>query len=322
MITGASDLAQYMALRSANGQTSAKFEAAAATVAEGKIQNLRASLQADFKPLNAVQNTLSRLAAYSGASTQAAFFVDQQQSALDMISDLSTGLAQDLVAAHEAEATGTLDTISEGARSAFTQAVSTLNYAAGGRYLFSGANVTDAPLPAGEDMLATLEVEIAGMSHADAASHIHAFFTDDAGGYAAAYTGASDERIAFTIAPGQTVRSDVTALSPDLRQSLAAMATGALVSNADQAVTAGADLLSGAQAIADTRGTLGMVQERIETVQTRNGATATAMELRLAELTTPDMYEAATELENYEMALERLYLVTSRVSAMNFAEFM
>lgn len=51
MITGASDLAQHMALRSANSQASAKFEMAAATVAEGKIQNLRGALEANFKPL-------------------------------------------------------------------------------------------------------------------------------------------------------------------------------------------------------------------------------------------------------------------------------
>ena len=322
MITGASDLAQYMALRSANSQASANFHTAAATVSEGKIQDLRGALEANFKPLNAVQNALSRLDAYAEVTTQASFFMEQQQSALGMISDLSTSLAQDMVAAQEAEATGTLDTIAESARSAFTQSIATLNSAAGGRYLFSGANVVEAPLPAAEEMLSTLAVDIAGMSSSDAATHIQSYFMDDAGGYAASYQGAEDDGIAFTIASGQTVRSDLTALSPDLRQSLAAMAIGALVSDADQAVSAGADLLTGAHGIADARGTLGVVQERIETVQTRNSATSTAMELRVAELTTPDMYEAASDLENYEMALERLYLVTSRMSAMNFAEYM
>ncbi len=160
------------------------------------------------------------------------------------------------------------------------------------------------------------------MTSSDAATYIQTYFVDDAGGYAASYQGAADEGIAFTISAGQAVRSELTALSPGLRQSLAAMAVGALVSDADQAVSAGADLLTAAHGIADTRGSLGTTQERIETVQTRNSATATAMELRLAELTAPDMYEAASDLENYEMALERLYLVTSRMSAMNFAEYM
>lgn len=322
MITGASDLAQYMALRSANSQASTRFETAAATVAEGRFQNLRGALEANFKPLNAVQNALTRLEAYASVTTQASFFLEQQQSALGMISDLSTSLAQDMVAAQEADATGTLDTIAEGARSALTQSIATLNSAAGGRYLFSGANVAEAPLPSAEAILSTLSTDIAGMTSSDAATYIQTYFVDDAGGYAASYQGAADEGIAFTISAGQTVRSELTALSPDLRQSLAAMAVGALVSDADQAVSAGADLLTAAHGIADTRGSLGTTQERIETVQTRNSATATAMELRLAELTAPDMYEAASDLENYEMALERLYLVTSRMSSMNFAEYM
>ncbi|NVO22424.1 hypothetical protein [Donghicola mangrovi] len=322
MISASGDLAQYLALRRANTQVSSGFETAAATVAEGKIQNLRETFQSDFRPLNAVQNTLTRIGAYQEAGTQAAFFLEQQQAALGAVGDLATALSQDMVAAQESAATGTLDTISASARSAFEQTVGTLNGAAGGRHLFSGAAVDTAPLPDGSAMLQTLSTEIAGMSHADAAAHIQTFFTDPAGGYAASFAGAESEGVSFTIGDQQSASADLTAMSPALRQALAAMATGALIADADVVGEAGVALLTSAQGIADARGTIGVTQERIETFQARNSAMATSMELRLTEMTTPDMYDAASELEQYEQALERLYLVTSRMASMNFAEFM
>ncbi|MEY8880178.1 hypothetical protein [Donghicola sp. XS_ASV15] len=322
MITATGDLAQFLAMRRANTQVSTQFETAAATVAEGKIQDLRSALQADFRPLNAVQNTLTKMSAYQEASTQAAFFLGQQQSILGAISDIATTLSQDLVAAEEADATATLDTVSASARSAFGQTVAALNGAAGGRYLFSGAAVGQAPLASAAEMLDTLSTEIAGMSHSDAAAHIKAFFVDDAGGYAMSYGGTDSDLVSFTVADQQKVEANVTAMSAPLREALAAMATGALVSGPNQAVSAGTDLLSAAQGIASERGTLGIAEERVESLQTRNSSIATSMELRLTELTSPDMYEAASELEQYEQALERLYLVTSRMSALNFAEFM
>lgn len=322
MISASGDLAQYLTLRRANTQVGAGFETAAATVAEGKIQNLRETVQADFRPLNAVQNTLSRMAAYKDAGSQAGFFLEQQQAGLGAIGDLATSLAQDLVASQESVATGTLDTVASSARSAFEQTVSTLNGAAGGRFLYSGAAVDTAPLPAGTALLDTLATQISGMSATDAAAHIQTFFTDAAGGYAASFAGADAEYVAFSVGDRQRVSAQITAMSDPLREALAAMATGALVSDAEVAGQAGVGLLSSAQGIADARGTLGVMQERIETIQARNAAATTTMELRLTEMTTPDMFEAATELEQYEQTLERLYLVTSRMSAMNFAEFM
>lgn len=324
MILSSGDLAQTLALRSANARLSSQLETAAQTVADGKIQDLSAALGGDFRPLNAIQNALTKIEAFQTSTSEAAFFFDQQQTALGALSDIATSVGTDFVAADNSDATQTLATLTSVATSGFEQAVGYLNSTAAGRAIFSGAAVEDAPLPSAEDLLTAVSDAIStATSTAEAQDMIRTFFMDTAGGFETAqYQGSTTDGPSFRVDTDTKITSDLSALTPEIREVLSNLATAALVPDVDSMTDTGSALLGNAGDLAELSGVLGTTQARLETLEVTHSATTTSLELRHTDMTTPDMYEAATELENYEQALERLYLVTSRLSALSFAEYM
>jgi flagellar hook-associated protein 3 FlgL len=189
--------------------------------------------------------------------------------------------------------------------------------------LFSGANVTVSPLPQAEDLLQQLTSDVGHIADPQQrAAAIEAWFTSDGAGYEQSYAGSDDQRLEYSLSSGDRITASTTAMDPDIRQFLAQAATAALVPEVDVLETVGAELAASSQNFAEKSGLIGLSESRLETMSVRDAAERSALEIQITEMTVPDLYEAAVQLEENQQALERMYLVTSKLSSMSLADYL
>lgn len=256
------------------------------------------------------------------AATLAALRGIAVRHANDAATAMASGLAQgrEVVGAAAGDALG--------------RAVAALNLSLGGRALFSG-DATDRPAVAdASDFLAAGASAIAGApTGALAYDALTVAFTDPGGDFETSlYTGGDGDAPGAAIAPGEAVRTDLSARDPAIRDALKNLvaltqafdsASGldaaerdALANRAIAGLRTAADELSGAE------GQLGAMQERIAVVKSRNTAEEAALSLAYNELTGGDPYRAALELETAERQLETLFATTARLAGLSLANYL
>ena len=308
-----------------------QVQRASQEVASGRFSDIGAAVRGDFSPLLAIDASLSRLAAYKSNTTDAAFQTAAQQSAITGLSDLASGISTTLLAAKTTSTPAQIATLGADAKGRLASAIGLLNTQAAGRAVFSGTATDTLPLGSVEDMLAALQTAAAGTTTAgQVASAVNAWFADPLG-FGAFYQG--DTALSPTpIAAGEAAEISTTATDQALRDTLGGFAMAALIDRgvladdaserAALAQQAGQQLMSTEDARTTLAARIGTVEAQIEAARTRNSAEETSLGILRSDIGAVDPYEAATRLQTVESQLEALYLVTSRVSRLNLAEYL
>ena len=307
-----------------------QVQRASQEVATGKHADLGQALRGDFSPLLAIDASLSRLAAFRATATDAAFHAAAQQSAITGLSQLASGISTQLLGARDVSTPAQISTLASDARGRLGSAIGLLNTQASGRAVFAGQATDTVPLGTADDMLAALEIAAAGATTAGQVATAVATWFDDPLGYGAFYPGG----VALTgapVAPGERADLSTTAMDPAIRDTLAGLASAALLvrgilagnteERARLAATAGQSLTSSEEDRITLSARIGTVEAQIEAARTRNSAEETALGIVRSEIGSVDPYEAATRLENVRAQLESLYLVTARVSRLSLTEY-
>lgn len=317
------DLARNMMLRASNQRLMSEMQTLSETVAQGRVSDLAEHLKGDFRPLAAIEGRMATLSAFEQVMAEASAFLGAQQSAVTQLGENATALSETLLFSDASSGSNTEAVLAQEARNVFTQTVGALNGSAGGRSLFSGANVRAAPLPPADEMLEQLTLEFGAIAdpHQRAAA-IKDWFTADGAGYAQAYSGNDDQLVGYALSSGDRITATFTAMDPDIRDFLAQTATAALVPEVEVLESIGADLAASAQAFAEKSGLIGLSESRLEAMSVRDAAERSSLEIQLTDMTVPDLYEVAVRLEENQQALERMYLVTSKLSSMSLADYL
>ncbi|GKY86669.1 flagellin [Sinisalibacter aestuarii] len=292
------------------------------------------ALRGDYRPLAAIERSLTALAAYTSANTEAAGMLGAAQLALEHVQGLGQGLGTALLAAGTArDATSIAATAGE-ARQSFSAAVAGLNTRYGDRALFGGAATDRSPLASGEAMLAELVAVASGeTSAAGIAAAVDAWFDIAGGGFdTMAYRGSASDLGPLAIAEGESVaigmRADDTVLRDTLKGfALAALiAEGVLAGDPDEQAAlvadAGRRMIANDGDLTGLRADLGAAEARIEAARARNASEAAAYDLARVELIGADPYQTASELEAVYAQIETLYTVTARIAGLTFTDYM
>lgn len=327
------DMAQSFMLRSHNARLKADLLRQSQELSTGRVQDVGRRVGGDFSQLAGLERSLARIDAFSLATREATVLTEAMQGALGSISDQATSLAPNLLTAAQAGQPSHVDAIGADARGRFETALSRLNTRVGDRSLFAGTT-TNAPAVAdGETILGALVTATAGATTADdVAQAVSDWFDDPAGFATIGYLGGDQSLSPLTIGEGERVSIGTRADDPELRGTLKALATAALLdegilsgdtaARAALASRAGEDLLAAQGDWSALQARLGVAQERISSAEIRNAAESSALQIARSDLLATDPYDTATALQATQTQLETLYSITARLTRLNLTDYL
>lgn len=325
------DMAQQFMLRRQTAAANRDLAALTADLAKGTASDRHRHLGGDVAPLASVESGLSASSAFRAAADRGAFRAAAMQTALDRIDRSAGDRVADLQMAAQAGQTIGLATVGSRTRAALEDVLSALNTRVEGASLFSGTATDTTPLPDADALLAVATSAIApATAPADIDAALDAWLADPAGFASQAYRGNRDAR-QTPIAPGQTVRLDVTAADPALRNTLKGLILGSLMETpphnsnptAQQTLSqlAANSLISARDERVALAARVGVAEERFSAAQTRLAAEASVLQQARSDLISIDGYAVATKLQETEARLEMIYTLTARLSRLSLAEY-
>lgn len=330
--SGFGDLAQTLQTRHQTATLKLAAQQLGTEMATGRAADTAAALRGDLVALAAIETALARAAGHRTATAEAALFAEGVQAALDRLNDGAAAVAPLLLASGSASATSMVGPAARESAAGLETAVATLNTRLGDRSLFAGIATTGPALaPAGVILDAVATAAAAETTAAGVEAAVAAWFDDPAGFAAVAYLG-GPPRPPLALSPEDRASLPVTALEPALRDTLAALAIGALTDRGTPALPdgeraalaqrAGERLLTGQSARTELQAAVGTQEARIASAARRNAAETAALDLARASLLGVDPADTATRLQATQTQIETLYAVTVRLSRLSLADFL
>ncbi|MCV2881823.1 flagellin [Actibacterium sp. XHP0104] len=304
-------------------------------VTTGTVADQGRHLAGDFSALSAIERSLTMLKTYDRNAAEAAGMARMMQAGLGSLGQMAMQTAEDMLLVGGTPSAGSLDTAGATAAARFDSAVAALNIKYAGRSLFAGT-ATDSPAIApASAIMAALSTAVSGAGTAqDVAQVIDLWFDTPGGGFdTVAYQGATAPMGGLPVGEGQRITLSVTAVDPEIRGMLKAMATAALladetvlagdpVERGRLAVMAGEGLQSAQSPLTTLQARIGDAEAGIETIQAENAARSHAFQIARTDLIGADPYETATRLDQVQTRLETLYTLTARMSRLTLADYL
>ncbi|NOX93623.1 MAG: hypothetical protein GXP04_00575 [Alphaproteobacteria bacterium] len=295
----------------------------------GRREDITAAMKGDVGGAHLLKKAIDDTKSFQSLLALGQNRSQRTQSALALLGIDAVRIGAETLGASGRNDTQALVSLAADARGAISSIFSALNTTDGGRALFGG-DVTDRPpLVAPEQLLADIELIMAGATDAtDVQTQLDFYFNDPSGGFATSiYQGGLNKSPAVAISPG--IRVDVSATAADqpikdIIRGLAAIATNSFAPFADKSgvVDYGATTALGADtSITDLRAVIGVGQARIGAAISRHEAEGTILTSLFNEMTGRDQFEAASELQLLESQLEASYLLTARLARLTIADF-
>jgi flagellar hook-associated protein 3 FlgL len=327
------DLSKSFQLRQDNARLKADLQRLTTELSTGRTTDLRAATRGDLRPLASFERSVSLLASFRTSNAEAGLFAEAAQAALADLQSGAETLSAAAILARTSAVPSQIDALGRGAVQQFEAAVSRLNLQAAGRSLFAGL-ATDGPAlrPAAE-ILDALETAVAGATTAgDVQTALDAWFAPAGGFDTFAFTGSPDPLRPFQVSPAESVDLPVTALAPEIRDTLRGLAMSALLDRGvlagdvqERAALAGASgeaLIAARDGLVNLRAVVGDAEASIERARVRNEAELAAAERARAALVEADPFRAAAELQAVQGQLETLYAITARLSGLSLTNFL
>lgn len=329
------EMARMQAFQRRAGSVQQSLDTAAKELSTGLKTDLQEATGGNLGKLHGVERSLARQAAYARNITMVEQRLDGMQNALGRIQQPLAALSVDMVSASGvSDYTGSM-TLADGARLDFMNAISTLNGQFNGQTLFGGAKVDSAALASGATILAELDTIVSGdATAADVIATVEAYFAKTPAGdfYTNGYIGSTDDMGAVDVGEGNRISFGARADDDEIVAILQGLALAAVVAGGalsgdsqeqmDVIAESGAQLLQANEGLLDYMGSLGVVQESVETAKAYNVAETDALEIARVDLISADATETATVFQALEAQLETVYTVTARLSDLSFINYM
>lgn len=326
------DMAQTFTLRKQNLALKSLVQRLSAEMTSGQISDPAAAVRGDFRPLIAIDASLTRIEGFRAATTETAAFTAAMQGALANVQEMTSQIIPALLTASNSAQSTHINGVGIDAGQKFQTAVALFGTRMGDRAIFAGVETTGAALAAPETILSALDSVVAGLTTAaDVEAAVTAWFEDPAGYATQGYLGGVP-LTPVPVAPGESVELGVTAADPTIRDTLKGLALAALLDRnalvgntaerAALAKLAAGTLMQSSTDRSDVAARVGSAEERIAEATSRNSAEALALRIARSDILGVDPFEATSALTDAQTKLEALYSVTARLSRFSLVDFL
>lgn len=327
------DMARHRALQRQASGLKQKITSHSTALTTGIVSDKTRHLGGNFTLLAGVTKSLDLAAARQRIARDVQLFLEVQQLAVDdILTRVQHGFHTLKTLDHNDYATS-LTLAANTMMAGLDQVVGRLNTSFAGRSVMAGI-ASDAAAVAPTDVL--LDTLVASLPASTSAQAIHAhvaqWFAPGGGFDSTGYTGGPAPTARLDLGAGQSISVEVTAQDPALRSTLAAFATGALVSRgvfehdpvAQRALLALAadDLARSDTELISLAARIGAQEEQVAEAGSRAAAEHAAMRIARNELIEADPYESATLLEHAMSQLDMIYNLTARLSRLSLSEYL
>lgn len=328
------DLRQHFISTRTNTALKTELNTLVEELTTGQVSDLTSHLGVGQTQLSSVDRQLELLDRYSSSNIATGQTLSTMQIALENIEQHRSTSSSTLLTINDSSSLSQISDAGYVARSGFDAAVQSLNMRSADRSLFGGNDVDSSPLASADDMIADLQLAIAGLTDAaDIADAIDDWFMAPGGGFETiGYQGDSSGSITRQIDATQSVEIGLRADDDALRSTLKAFALGAIAG--DQALTmsvdtrqtlqgqAAEDLLTVASSLTSVQARLGYIEGLVEETSVRISAQESSYGIARNTLVSADPFETATRLESVQLQLETHYTLTARLSRLSLTEYL
>lgn len=331
------DMSQRLALQRQGTGLKQSVATLSYELTTGTVKDKASKLSGNLSMLTSVNNAMKLASARKANAQSAGTLMSLQQSILENFSDKAqSGFLDEIVRSPNAS-TAELSRGADMMANRFRDAVSQLNASFAGRALFAGTSGDGAAVIAANDMLDAIFEDLtsalpAGADAESARAFISGWFAEGGQFDTTAYLGGGPIPERLDLGHGVSVGFEITAQDESIREFLAGLATGAVLSKGlfegdmpqQKAMLekASFSLASANGKLIGLSARLGLEEERASIGQTRAEAEHTAMEITRAELTEADPYETGVRLELAISQLDMIYNLTARLSRLSLATYL
>lgn len=328
------DLAQSLTSRRHSATLQSDLARLTQELSSGQPSDVGRHLNGNFGQLSDIENQIVLNSARKTSGAEAATLASTMQNALEHIHTQMTDLSNvALLVGGTSDSLG-LNAAATHADNALETIVSALNTELAGRPIFAGTALDKMPLINSEALMDASRTIVAGLT--DASSIIAAlsvFFHAPGGGFEAdIYQGGSENLSPYRLGGGESVQLSIRADDPALRAVLADTVMAALAGDDSLLLTdeerlallqaAAGSMRMQLDGVTNLRSDLGFAQERIAQSTSRNAAERTSLNMARGELLSIDVFEAASALEEVQIQLETIYMITARTSRLSLVNFL
>ena len=327
------DLARSLQFQRISAQQKSAVERLSVELARGTVSDPLRVPGTTAGRLSATEHRLSQISALRGTLAETATRLETQRLSLARLDQAAASAGPALLSAGSLGNAAMVRAAADSAHQALAVAVSSLNTTVAGQAIFAGNRPAGPAVISAQDMLSAVEAAVAGLSDPeDIATAVADWFAPGGDFDAVAWLGVSPGS-GLRLGPGE---NDLSAPPPDaadprLRDTLAGLAQAALLTRplpldaaAQQALalSAGARLQAAAESRLDAGASLGRLEADVAAAASRLAAEASVLEIERAEMTGADPYATASALEEARGQLDRVYLLTARLSRLSLAEYL
>ncbi|WFE75370.1 hypothetical protein [Roseinatronobacter sp. S2] len=260
-------------------------------------------------------------------------FLNAQQEALNRVSDITKDKAAYLIRPELFSTDDRLSGAVDRADAALRDITTLLNSSLGGKSIFAGRN-SDSPALRDVDGMISSIVSIipADADYQTIDQVVSDWFAPGGAFELEGYMGGPEKAEAISLGDGYNLRLDLTASDTAIRSILAELTKGAVLKQgllSDQPDqqrlllrNIGANLFSAASALQLTQEHLGIKQAYTEEARTEADASYTSSQIALNELLAVDEYDVASRLQDAMARLDKIYLMTARLSRLSLSEYL
>lgn len=298
----------------------------------GRTFDLNAATDGNVGLVQQLEKAYADVLDYRSAISTARTRANVAAAGLDVAVGSAGTIASELIAALGVGDATIVDQTANVARRELDSVFAGLGVNVGGRYIFSGADVSTPPLASADTLIADVQaIALAATSAAEFQTNLDLYFDDPAGGFATnIYLGSLNDASTVEITEGERInvqpRADDPALKSMMKQLAAISVKDALagLGATEQAAalqTAAEGLVGAEEQVIQLRADLGFQQERLDFMSTRNESEETAIFESLQAIVGVDEFEAATRLEVTENVLNIAFEATARLSQLSLVNY-
>lgn len=319
------------------GRQSARLKDSIATLSNqmttGQARDKLHHLNGNVSYLAALEQSLERAANRKDLAQTTATFLAAQQSIVAELGKTTRQVSADSQLLELTIDAAAIERFMREMSTAFSDAVRFLNTSFGDRTLFAGTRGDGPALADPDAIIAALVADIpVPVDPATLPDLIEAWFAPGGGFDNHGYAGGRSIPGAIDLGHGVVIRLTVTAQDSAVRETLATLATGAVLGRGIPGVDGTAQraillqstlpLKAASQGLVDLSARLGVVEERAVIASSRAEAERTGLSIALADLLAVDPYESASKLEQAMNQLDTIYMITARLSRLSLADYL
>lgn len=327
------DLASSMMLSQSNLQAKRTMLRLSQELTTGVTSDVGATLRNDYSQQMGWERSIQSSQVREKTLSEALTRVQAKQTVLGTISESTSSLANEMSLALTVGTTPGLDAASTHAASALEQALARLNTQTAGRTLFAGSQTDGRAMGTPDAVMASVKAAVSGaVTVSDITSAVQNWMDDPAGYDAVAYLGSDEDAGVVRLSADRTVVDRARADDPAIKAAiqhliLASLATDETLALSHESKASvlqqSSDGLRAAEGqITSLHASLGYLEREITDGIVQAGAEISTAELLRSETLGIDQYETASKLQEAELQLEKIYMLTARSARMSLLEYL